>query len=193
MAVVKVDKTNFDEVVLNNDKPVIVDFWAAWCGPCKMLSPIMEEVAAENDTFVVASLNVDENMDLAQEYMVASIPCLVVFKDGAEVNRSVGLVSKEEVVALYKNAYALAYASYFDPDNLPPLEAMALNCPVICSGTNGMKEQLRDCALFFNQKTGENFKECIDRLKDENFKFKTEADGFVACLRVAMKYYSVGV
>ena len=100
MAVVKVDKTNFDEVVLNNDKPVIVDFWAAWCGPCKMLSPIMEEVAAENDTFVVASLNVDENMDLAQEYMVASIPCLVVFKDGAEVNRSVGLVSKDEVVAL---------------------------------------------------------------------------------------------
>ena len=100
MAVVKVDKTNFDEVVLNNDKPVIVDFWASWCGPCKMLSPIMEEVVSENDSFVVASLNVDENMDLAQEYMISSIPCLVVFKDGGEVNRSVGLVSKEEVVAL---------------------------------------------------------------------------------------------
>ena len=100
MAVVKVDKTNFDEVVLNNEKPVIVDFWASWCGPCKMLSPIMEEVASENDSFVVASLNVDENMDLAQEYMISSIPCLVVFKDGGEVNRSVGLVSKEEVVAL---------------------------------------------------------------------------------------------
>ena len=100
MAVVKVDKTNFDEVVLNNDKPVIVDFWASWCGPCKMLSPIMEEVASENDSFVVASLNVDENMDLAQEYMISSIPCLVVFKDGGEVNRSVGLISKEEVVAL---------------------------------------------------------------------------------------------
>ena len=87
-------------MVLNNEKPVIVDFWASWCGPCKMLSPIMEEVASENDSFVVASLNVDENMDLAQEYMISSIPCLVVFKDGGEVNRSVGLVSKEEVVAL---------------------------------------------------------------------------------------------
>lgn len=81
-----------------------------------------------------------------------------------------GFIKKEEIISLYKNAYALCYASYFDPDNLPPLEAMALNCPVICSDTKGMKEQLKDCALFFNNKTGENLVENINKLSNEEFR-----------------------
>ena len=78
-----------------------------------------------------------------------------------------GFLPRNQIISLYKNAYALAYASYFGPDNIPPLEAMALGCPVICSEYKGAHEQLGDCALFFNQTTGENFKENIDKLKDE--------------------------
>ena len=102
MAVVKVNVNSFEEEVLKSDKPVVVDFWAEWCGPCKMLSPVMEKVSQENNSFKVASVNVDENMDLAQKYMVTSIPCLVVFKGGEEVNRSVGLIAQDAVEALVK-------------------------------------------------------------------------------------------
>ena len=88
----------FKEEVLNSNIPVVVDFWASWCGPCKMFAPIIEEFAAENAEKVkVCKVNVDEEQSLAQEYSVMSIPTVIVFKNGAEVNRSIGAVDKAEL------------------------------------------------------------------------------------------------
>ena len=100
MSVIEVNKSNFQEVVLNSEKPVLVDFNAAWCGPCRMLKPILDDIAAENDAFTVASVNIDDEDELAEEYGVSSIPCLVVFKGGQEADRSVGLIPKEAVLNL---------------------------------------------------------------------------------------------
>ena len=100
MAVVEISKDNFQAEVLSSDKPVIVDFWASWCGPCKMLSPLVDQIAEENDNIKVCKVNVDDEQDIAVEYKVMSIPTLVVFKDGAEVNRSVGVKPKEEILAM---------------------------------------------------------------------------------------------
>ena len=100
MAVVEITKDNFQAEVLSSDKPVIVDFWASWCGPCKMLSPLVDQIAEENDNIKVCKVNVDDEQDIAVEYKVMSIPTLIVFKDGAEVNRSVGVKSKEEILAM---------------------------------------------------------------------------------------------
>lgn len=100
MAIVKVTKDNFEQEVLQSDKTVLVDFWAAWCGPCKMLSPIVDEVAAERSDIKVCKVNVDEESALAIQFKVASIPMLLVFKNGKEVNKSVGYISKEQVLAL---------------------------------------------------------------------------------------------
>lgn len=93
---------NFKEEVLDSDIPVLVDFYATWCGPCKMLSPILREIADEHDEFKICKIDVDAHMDLAAKYNVASIPTLLVFKNGELVNRQTGFSSKADVVDLLK-------------------------------------------------------------------------------------------
>lgn len=100
MAVIEGKKENFEEVVLNSKGKVLVDFNADWCGPCQMLKPTIEEIADERNDVKIVSVNVDDENTLAMEYGVSSIPCLVVFKDGKEVNRSIGLIPREDVESL---------------------------------------------------------------------------------------------
>ncbi len=102
MEPIKVTLDNFEEVVLNSDEPVLVDFWAPWCGPCQMLGPVVEEVASKASGFKVAKVNVDDEQGLAVKYNIASIPCLVVFENGQEKKRSVGFIPEDEVLALVK-------------------------------------------------------------------------------------------
>lgn len=102
MAATVVTSANFEAEVLKADKPVIVDFWASWCGPCKMLSPIVEEIAETEDSVKVASVNVDDEMDLASQFGISSIPTLLVFKNGEVVNQSVGVIGRDEILALAK-------------------------------------------------------------------------------------------
>ncbi len=102
MDILKVNSQNFEEEVLKSEKPVLVDFYADWCGPCKMLSPIVDEVAQENEDIKVVKVNVDDSQDLAMKYQVMSIPTLVVIKEGNEINRSVGLIDKNQVVNMIK-------------------------------------------------------------------------------------------
>ena len=96
MSVINGNNDNFETEVLNSNKKVLVDFNASWCGPCRMLAPIVEEISKREDIKVV-SIDVDEEEDLAQEYGISSIPCLVVFKDGKEINRSIGFIQKDEI------------------------------------------------------------------------------------------------
>ena len=93
-----ITKENFEEEVLKADKPVLVDFWASWCGPCKMLSPVVDEIAEENDTIKVGKVNVDEQMELAEKFNVMSIPTLVLFKDGEAAGRMVGVRPKKDIL-----------------------------------------------------------------------------------------------
>ena len=98
MAEIIVTKENFEAEVLNADKPVLVDFWAPWCGPCKMVKPIVEEIAGERDDIKVGLINVDEQMELAKKFRVMSIPTLMIFKDGQMVKKTLGAMSKDELL-----------------------------------------------------------------------------------------------
>ena len=100
MAALTINRENFNEEVLRSDKPVLLDFWASWCGPCRMLSPIVDQVADERPDVKVGKVNVDEQPDLAAQFGVMSIPTLLVFKDGKLVNQSVGSRPKAGVLAL---------------------------------------------------------------------------------------------
>ena len=100
MAVIKLTKDNFDQEVMQSDKPVLIDFYADWCGPCKMMGPVVEEVAAEMSDVKVCKINIDEEMDLAQRYGVMSIPTLVVMKGGKVVDSSVGVRPKGDILRM---------------------------------------------------------------------------------------------
>ena len=100
MSIINVTQSNFENEVLKSDVPVLVDFNAQWCGPCRMLKPTLEALAEGNPAYKIASIDVDEDGDLAVQYNVSAIPCLLVFKGGREVKRSVGLIPKEAVAAL---------------------------------------------------------------------------------------------
>ena len=100
MEVVHVNKNNFQEIVLNSEKQVLLDFWAPWCGPCQMVGPILEEIAAEREDVLVCKVNVDEEPELAAQFSVSSIPLLVVMEDGKVVNQAVGARPKNAILNL---------------------------------------------------------------------------------------------
>ena len=100
MAAIEITNENYEAEVLQSDKPVLLDFWASWCGPCQMLSPIVDEVAAEAGNVKVGKVNVDEEPALAAKFGVMSIPTLLVFENGKVVKQSIGYIEKDEVMAL---------------------------------------------------------------------------------------------
>ena len=101
MKPIELTAENFNQTI-SSSKPVLVDFWAVWCGPCRMLSPVVDEIAEEGGDFIVAKVNVDEQPEIANQYSISAIPTLLVFKNGNVVNKTVGVVSKAEILAMLK-------------------------------------------------------------------------------------------
>ena len=100
MEILHITQANFDELVLKSEKPVLLDFWAPWCGPCRMVVPIIDEIAEENPDIKVGKVNVDEETELASQFGVMSIPALFVLKDGKVVNQSVGAKPKPQILEM---------------------------------------------------------------------------------------------
>ena len=100
MAPIEITAQNFETEVLKSDKPVLVDFWAVWCGPCNMLSPLVDEIANEHPEIKVGKVNTDEQQQLARQFSINAIPALIFFKDGKVAGQSVGVVPKEKIEAL---------------------------------------------------------------------------------------------
>ncbi|MGE4352587.1 MAG: thioredoxin [Oscillospiraceae bacterium] len=100
MSVLTITKNNFNKEVMESDKPVLLDFWASWCGPCRMVAPTVEEIANETPGIKVGKINVDEEGELAASFNITSIPTLVVIKDGKIVNKTMGARPKNQIVSL---------------------------------------------------------------------------------------------
>ena len=100
MSVIHITKENFEAEVLQSEKPVLLDFWATWCGPCRMVAPIVEEIAREREDVKVGKIDVDQERELAMQFQIASIPTLIVFKNGEMTQRVVGARPKDQLLAL---------------------------------------------------------------------------------------------
>ena len=103
MSIIHITKDNYEALVLNSAKPVLLDFWATWCGPCRMIAPILEEIAAEREDVVIGKINVDEEMALAMEFKIVSIPTLILMEGGRMKAKSSGDCPKEEILAMLNN------------------------------------------------------------------------------------------
>ena len=101
MTHVELTADNFNEEGLNSDKPVLVDFWAPWCGPCRMLAPVLEELGEEHPEIKVCKVNTDEEMELAVKFGIDSIPCVIAFNNGKQIDKSVGFTSKDRLLSLF--------------------------------------------------------------------------------------------
>ena len=104
MATVNITKDNFESEVTLSDKPVLIDFWAAWCGPCRMVSPVIEQIAGERSDIKVGKANIDEQPELAERFGIMSIPTFIIFKNGKAVGKSVGVQPKAAIVNIINNA-----------------------------------------------------------------------------------------